>query len=380
MILFDLTAVQPLTKDTLKSGGGKYAEIILHRMVDREIDFCCYYDSTRYIDPYILNLVESNGARVYDIRNSTLAEIIKMSGSKVLFSALPSAALEHIENIKIIGTTHGLRRLELPADKYCFKYKNIRKAEIAFYFLKKYFPNILRNRLKEKMLKLWGKKNYQIITVSNHTAHSIKVYFPECANMEIPVFYSPSTSEFNTSDKKFEERYFMMVSGNRLEKNNLRAIMAFDMLFSNHLLKGYKVYVTGASDASNYRYKIKNPSCFTFLGYVSEKELDQLYHDAYALVYPSLNEGFGYPPLEAMHYGVPVLSSSFTSIAEVCGGASMFFNPFDVDEIANRIIQIVDTNLHKLYSDRSRSQFNTIKSKQDKDLDGLIDYINAAGQ
>ena len=193
--------------------------------------------------------------------------------------------------------------------------------------------------------------------------------------MSIPVFYSPSTSKSEITQRKYDEKYLMMVSGNRCEKNILRAIMALDDLFDIGCIKEFKVKITGAKDSSNFRYIIRNKDRFEFMGYVDDYELEQLYHDAYSLIYPSLNEGFGYPPLEAMHYGVPVLASSYSSISEICQGAAMYFNPFAVEEIANRILQISNKEVHDKYSILAKSQYRVIREKQENDLDGLIRYI-----
>ena len=113
------------------------------------------------------------------------------------------------------------------------------------------------------------------------------------------------------------------------------------------------------------------------MGYVDDLELEQLYHDAYCLIYPSLNEGFGYPPLEAMHYNVPVIASPYTSIPEVCQDSAIYFNPFSVQEIANRILQISDSDIHAEYSKKAQKQYLKITEKQTTDLDKLIDFIYA---
>lgn len=89
------------------------------------------------------------------------------------------------------------------------------------------------------------------------------------------------------------------MSGNRWEKNNLRAVMAFDRLVTDgRLPQDVKMIVTGIRD-NIFKYRVKNPDRFVFLGYVDDDVLEQLYTDAYLFVYPSLNEGFGYPPIEA---------------------------------------------------------------------------------
>jgi len=72
-------------------------------------------------------------------------------------------------------------------------------------------------------------------------------------------------------------------------------------------------------------------------GFVSEKELDDLYKNASLFVFPSLYEGFGLPPLEAMKRGVPVVSSNLTCMPEILGDAVLYFNPLSVDDIAEKI-------------------------------------------
>ena len=73
------------------------------------------------------------------------------------------------------------------------------------------------------------------------------------------------------------------------------------------------------------------------LGLVSREELASLYRRAACLVFPSLYEGFGLPPLEAMASGCPVAASSAGAIPEVCGDAAVLFDPEDVQAIANGV-------------------------------------------
>lgn len=373
-LLYDLTATQPFG-DSIRHGGGKYGEIILKRIIARKYPVVCFYDSKRWLNPEVRCLLKNKEIRLYDIQEQNLDDIIKSSMADVLYSALPTHSLMSRSDIRVIGTIHGLRRLETPADNYCFKYKNLNKKDWLFFFSKTFIPGLMHKRLRSYYLKAWENRMLKLVTVSFHTSNAIKVYFPELTWQDIPVFYSPSTTEFNITENKYLSKYFLLVSGNRLEKNNLRAIIALDRLFTKGLLDGFSVKITGSKDASNFRYKIKNPERFEFMGYVDDVELDQLYHDAYCLVYPSLNEGFGYPPLEAMHYGTPVISSSYCSIPEVCGGASLYFNPFCIEEIENRLLQISNAECHDAQSILAFKQYIRITSKQNSDIDRLIEYI-----
>jgi glycosyltransferase involved in cell wall biosynthesis len=77
-------------------------------------------------------------------------------------------------------------------------------------------------------------------------------------------------------------------------------------------------------------------------GNVSADELVALYRSASCLVFPSLYEGFGLPPLEAMACGCPVAASDRGSLREVCGDAAVFFDPLDPDAIAAGIVEALD--------------------------------------
>lgn len=77
-------------------------------------------------------------------------------------------------------------------------------------------------------------------------------------------------------------------------------------------------------------------------GRVSDSQLMALYRQALAFVFPSLYEGFGIPPLEAMRAGCPVLAANAASIPEVCGDAADYFDPHSVDDIAASLTRALD--------------------------------------
>ncbi|MHB0975182.1 MAG: glycosyltransferase family 4 protein [Thiobacillus sp.] len=79
----------------------------------------------------------------------------------------------------------------------------------------------------------------------------------------------------------------------------------------------------------------------SLLGYVPDEELDRLYREAACLVYISLYEGFGLPPLEVMVHGMPVVASDRSSIPEVVGDAGILVDPEDTDAIANAVLHLL---------------------------------------
>ncbi len=82
----------------------------------------------------------------------------------------------------------------------------------------------------------------------------------------------------------------------------------------------------------------------------SEEEKAKLYAAARLFVYPSFYEGFGFPPLEAMSYGVPVVTSSASSVPEICGNAALLVSPWKVEEITEGMhIMLEEDEVRKKY-------------------------------
>ena len=80
-----------------------------------------------------------------------------------------------------------------------------------------------------------------------------------------------------------------------------------------------------------------------FTGYINEEELMDLYRNATVFVYPSLYEGFGLPPLEAMTCGVPVVISSIEPLTEVSGSAALSFSPNDYEELSDILNRVISS-------------------------------------
>jgi len=78
------------------------------------------------------------------------------------------------------------------------------------------------------------------------------------------------------------------------------------------------------------------------LGYVTDSELRALYENALCFIFPSLYEGFGLPPLEAMACGCPVLSSNRASLPEICGDAALYFDPINEEEVYGTITSLIE--------------------------------------
>ena len=189
----------------------------------------------------------------------------------------------------------------------------------------------------------------EIIAISENTARDI-VHFFGVPRDRITVVHnglehdrffpdSKTTAKKAVADKHgITEPFFLYVA--RLEhpaKNHVRLIEAFNR-FKTETKSPWNL-VFGGSDwhgAEEIHRKI-NQSPFArdirSLGFVSNSDLPTLYRAADVFVYPSLFEGFGMPPLEAMACGCPVISSDRGSLTEVVGSAASVINPEDVDQL-----------------------------------------------
>ena len=134
-------------------------------------------------------------------------------------------------------------------------------------------------------------------------------------------------------------RYFLMVATPAPNKNIDRAISAFASLKA----AGIKLVLVGWADRKVFRHiSTSNIGDVIFAGRVSDGELMALYRASTALVFPSLYEGFGIPPLEAMLHGCPVMASRIPIVEEVCGEAALYFDPYLVESIAGAMHQLLD--------------------------------------
>lgn len=143
---------------------------------------------------------------------------------------------------------------------------------------------------------------------------------------------------------------FLLYVGNRGGyKNFIRLLEAYAS--STELRRGFKLVCFGGGPFSAEerekmaRLGLATDSVIQLGG--SDQILSQLYVRASALVYPSLYEGFGIPPLEAMSHDCPVICGMTSSIPEVVGDAGEYFNPTDVDSMREAIKRVVESENHR---------------------------------
>lgn len=211
-----------------------------------------------------------------------------------------------------------------------------------------------------------------LITVSEYSKSSIQYYF-NIPRTRIKVLYSPERIKVEPNDvqnlelrKLVEEqkKYYIMMSANRSPKNPYKVINSFKR-FSIEKSDAYLVTLS---------YPTKEFENHISLPFLNDSDLIALFKHCYALIFPSFFEGFGYPPLEAMHYGKPVLCTNTSSLPDIFEDAPIYFTPFYEASIYHALNKLSDDNYDE-YCKKSSSQYHKIRHRQEIDLKKLIELL-----
>jgi len=171
--------------------------------------------------------------------------------------------------------------------------------------------------------------------------------------------------------------YILFVGSIQPRKNIISLIRAFEKMKLSQktnlklIICGPKGWMHEETFMTAKNSKFSND--IIFMGNVTRDYLDQLYKNAHIFVMPSFYEGFGLPVVEAMKNGCPCAISKNSSLSEIGDGAVLFFDPYDISDIANKIKILVDNdNLRREYSRKClerAKKFNWVKSaKQHVDV------------
>lgn len=381
-ILFDL-----YTPQFQIGGAGEYIRKVFYtlleyiRKVQSDITVYVLIDSSYGKYAYQDLTPESlshRGVIIADINGLTLKQLIfDYSIDKVFIGCAQYwGARFDIENIKIptVCIIH-----DLCEEEYEYNYLND-------YILLSNFKKYVRWKVgsflkgKQKLLRLppiikQAKRNneFKIICVSEYSKNSIAYYFTYPLN-KIDVLYSPEREYIirdgieNGELKRVVSAgitYYLMLSANRPFKNPDKVFHAFKR-FVEYGHNDVYLVTTGYKEQ---KFKNHIP-----LGYLSDNDLVHLMRHCYALLFPSFFEGFGYPPVEAMSFGKPVLASNVTSMPEVLGDAPIYFSPLYESDIFKALNVLNEFN-YEDYSDKSQNRYKKISTRQQQDLDKLIQII-----
>ena len=274
-----------------------------------------------------------------------LPQIYRELNSKLLFSPQPEAPL--YTKCRYIVTVHDVIPLRFPT-----------QFSPLTYYHRYYIPGVLA-------------KAQHIICNSKATAKDICDFYGIRANKITPIPLAHDANNFSllpetrkNNDNNQITPYFLYIGRHDSHKNLHRVITAFAQLkqqLTNY--QDYQLWFAGSPDnrhTPKLHSQIKELGIqhqVKFLDYDSYQELTKNINLAIALVFPSLWEGFGFPVLEAMACGTPVITSNLSSLPEVAGDAALLVNPYQVHEITEAMLLIAT-------DDKLRSQLSVKGCKQ----------------
>jgi glycosyltransferase involved in cell wall biosynthesis len=198
-----------------------------------------------------------------------------------------------------------------------------------------------------------------IVAVSEYTKQEIETYFGKI-DRPIHVIYQGYRSDiFQPAPIKVQTQVcqhyhlnsFILCVGETRPYKNIRSLIE---AFARVKLPDITLAIVGQLNKldpalQQFPDRLGIGDRVKFLGYVSDTDLAALYSAAQAFVFPSLYEGFGIPPLEAMGCGCPVIASRVASIPEVCGCAAYYIDPTQIESIADGIYQVLTNDKIRAY-------------------------------
>ncbi len=253
-----------------------------------------------------------------------LPNIYRQLSGNLLFSPVPEAPL--YSKCCSVVMVHDLIPIRFPK----------KKSPLTPYF-RYYIPQVCQQAK-------------HIICNSQATADDLINYWQIPASKITPILLGYDHHKFkviNDYENNKITPYFLYLGRHDPHKNVPKIVKAFAQFKYN---QDYQLWLAGPSD-SRYTPQIKQQAeelgvsqQVKFLDYVSAKKLPLIINQAIALVFPTLWEGFGFPVLEAMACGTPVITSNVSSLPEVVGDASLLVNPHQEREISEAMLQIAENS------------------------------------
>lgn len=228
------------------------------------------------------------------------------------------------------------------------------------------------------------RKAYRIIAVSETTKSQLVTMFPRSKNKTVVIYesYEERLGRIaSTLDKRSVDGSYFLYVGNRKRHKNLgRVIEAFSKIDGRNI----KFVIAGQKDGAGQdeiETQVKELNLehrVLFFVNPSDEVLASLYKEARFLIQPSLIEGFGLPPLEALSLGTPVLLSDIPIFREIYEDAAEYFDPLSVEDIAVKLLNWIQREANP-YVDPAKVTKILLKFDREKVLDSYISLLEEAG-
>lgn len=251
------------------------------------------------------------------------------------------------------------------------------------------WPTHLSNAYKEKLKIL--ERDYDLyLHISRHTKSDFESHLKVKGKRHFVT--QLAASEFFYPDPfpvvATPENYLLYIGGFDPRKNMERAIEAFANLHerysSDEKVRQTELYIVcNFDEVAKESLLSKARECgvegkVTLKGFVDDEDLRALYRKARGLFFPSLYEGFGLPLLEALACGLPVASSNTSSLPEVGGEFTIYFDPYKIDEMAESLYQILQAPMD--YQSRLRRYEYSKKFSWQKTAQATLEAFNVCGR
>lgn len=243
-----------------------------------------------------------------------------------------------MKNAKVIITVHDLRFYRFPKTygflRYCFlKYKVSQSVKRASYII------TISDFTKSELIKAYNISASKIMTI--HEAINNSDFSFEGKKLV-------DINEIRIAEKLTDKRLILSVGHIEPRKNYKRLIVAFNRIKKR--VPDAQLVIVGKKnlDCAEIVDMMKETLDAHYLDFVSSEMLAWLYSNASLFVFPSIYEGFGFPPLEAAANGVISAVSNISSIPEVCGDSVAYFDPYDVDDMDQTIIKCLTDNTYQI--------------------------------
>ncbi len=235
-----------------------------------------------------------------------------------------------------------------------------------------------RYRTAHRLIDRLLARNATIATVSNFSRNELAASLDHDASA-IPVF-SNSAEHFASTEPDYTilnrlslrpNSYFLFIGSRTKNKNLSVAVHAMDLLKRPDI----PLVIVGGNNSSVFQDNLSEASANHILaGRLTDNEIAALYQRALAFVFPSLYEGFGVPPLEAMLFGCPVIASTADAVMETCGDAAAYFDATDADALCARMQERLAAG--KISDDERGKQQNRIAIYSwQRSADALLQFL-----
>lgn len=260
------------------------------------------------------------------------------------------------------------------------------------------FPNHhrwLSQKMQNWFLKNILKNSDLIITNSQYTKADLNSYFPFTTDKSHAIllgkdpFYSPDDNIEVLKQHGLQAHQYFLNVGTIEPRKNLTSLLEAYRKFREHsahniplAIAGGKGWKTEAFDQALQSHPYKNE--IKLLGYVDKSDMPALYSLSSALIYPSLYEGFGFPILEAMACGAPVICSNTSSMPEVGGEIPYYISPTDIEALFKNMLDITQLTREQREDIKARSIARAQQFSWDTHAAKMIDimqiYLNKKRQ